>query len=123
MLILRSSKTHTKNQKPVKVEIKPDGDEDFDPIEIIQEFTNLRDNISLLSEQFFVFKGGQEVKATHFRSVLKFALERSGFANANYNCHSLRIGRARDLKKQNWTISAIKEQGRWKSSAIFKYLF
>lgn len=122
VIVLRSSKTLLPGQRPIKIQISPDGNEDFDPIQIIEEYTATRHKVDSAEEFLFAYRDGKAVSPQQFRSVLRLMLSKSGFNCLNYNCHSLRSGRARDLKKLGWSIQSIMDQGRWKSNAIFKYL-
>lgn len=122
ILIMRSSKTSLPNQKPVQIQISADGNEDFDPIVIIEEFTKSRPEVENEDEPLFIFRHRMGISPQQFRGVLKSMLNKSGFNCLNYNCHSLRSGRAKDLKKLGWLIQSIMDQGRWKSNSIFKYL-
>ena len=75
-----------------------------------------------INEPFFIFRGRQPVKPEYFRKVLNRTISDIGLKPNNYDCHSLRAGRATDLFKDNVPFQQIKVKGRWKYDAIFKYL-
>ena len=73
-------------------------------------------------DQFFVFRDGTPVRADQFRSVLKQAIEDAGLDQDNYDTHSLRIGRTKDLFAAGYSIDQIKDAGGWRSNAVYNYL-
>ena len=73
-------------------------------------------------EPFFVFGDHTPVTASQARAVLKKSLLTIGLDCTNYGMHSLRIGRATDLIKYNYSVEEVQRMGRWKSNAVFKYI-
>ena len=82
----------------------------------------IRGDYSSLTEPLFIFRDGSPVRPQHARSVLKMALKNLQLDPSLYNTHSFRIGRATDLFKKGFSLEQIKQYGRWKSNAIYKYL-
>ena len=125
MFLLRSSKTHNPGDVPQLIKItvlnKINADEQC-PFYLLRKYLEIRPERVSENEPFFIFRSGEPVTATHFRSVLKDMLKHAGFKQAAYSTSSFRTGRAGDLLKAGLSIETIKKLGRWKSNAIFKYL-
>ena len=143
LLILYSSKTHGKESlpqqikiigkkllevqdtdgKPIKAALKKSQVGSFCPVEWTKSYISLRDPILDEEEQFLVFHDGSKVKPTHLRNLLREIIKTDLNLNAKlYDTHSFRIGRATDLFKHGMPIEDIKQLGRWKSNAVYKYL-
>ena len=134
LFILRTSKTHWKNDKPQIIKISSSslklsrrlrtdtGLELPCPFKLLRRFLARRGPCRRRSEPFFIFKDRQPVKPTQFRECLKLCLKRGGFNQRNYNTHSLRLGRSCDLYKLGLSIEKIKKLGRWRTNVVFKYL-
>ena len=74
------------------------------------------------NEQLFIFQDGTNLQNFHLRNLLRSILTELHLDADLYDTHSFRIGRATDLFKYNTNIDKIKELGRWKSNAVYKYL-
>ena len=131
LLILYSSKTHSKANYPQQVKIAALMTEGKNvsltnmlscPFEILRQYLKVQGGYTDTKENFFVFKDYSPVKATHMRNTLHNCLHNLNLNDTLYNCHSLRIGRSCDLFKLGHSIDEIKKIGRWKSNAIYKYL-
>ena len=130
LFILRTSKTHWSDVSPQLVKIAsrknttaPKGQKaGYCPFKIVEEYLAVRPEILNNDEQFFVFQDNSPVKPMHMRCTLKKLLTLSGFNCKLYSCHSLRIGRASDLRKMNLSVETIKKLGRWASNSVFLYL-
>ena len=148
LLVLYSSKTHNKGDPPQKIritgvqhlqvqneqkEVTTNSDETTDrsndvqpshfcPVMWTKHFIQLRQEIYDLNEQLFVFADGSPLKAIHMRQLLRSILFQLDLDQFLYDTHSLRIGRATDLFKKNVPVDKIKQLGRWKSNAVYKYL-
>ena len=127
-LVLYSSKTHGKRNKPQSIRMDALDESDnqkllkFCPFEITREYSNIRNGYIQDDEQFFVFSDHSPVKPCHVRKVLKRALKNLNLNPAHYGTHSFRTGRATDLMKLGYQIEEIKQLGRWKSNAVYRYL-
>lgn len=121
-LLLESSKTHSKNDKPQKV-VLPQVAElpQYCPVTLLKAFMKLRESSSN-SQALFILQGGQPVTAAMFRGWMRRILKHIGLANKLYDTHSFRSGRCCDLRKLGYSLEAIKQAGRWVSSAIIVYL-
>ena len=75
-----------------------------------------------MNEQFFIFRDKSPVTARNARELLKLIIANLGLDNKNYGMHSLRIGRASDLIKYNYSLEEVKRMGHWKSNAVYKYI-
>ena len=62
------------------------------------------------------------VRPAHVRSILRRILKTINLNYRLYDTHSFRMGRATDLRKAGFSIEDIKELGRWRSNAVYKYL-
>ena len=124
LLLLYSSKTHGKGDRPQKICISLDPIHGiaYCPVEEIKKYISLRPPYKNETEQFLVFSSGAAVKPADVRKILKLILSRLGLNTNNYDTHSFRIGRATDLFKQGVEVETIKKHGRWESDAVFQYL-
>ena len=136
MFILRSSKTHSKGNKPqiVKISSKETIDKSINdfhwknnvqlpcPYSLLGEYSRVRKPCESDAENFFVFRDGSPVTATDMRKCLKKMPTIAGFDQRLYSLHSLRSGRMGDLFKLGLPIDKIKQLGHWKSNAVFRYL-
>ena len=128
LIVLYSSKTHGKDMRPQKIRITgKDMNNDlhyrhFCPFALLQNYLNLRGPYNDENEQLFIFSDGTPVLPDHVRKILRKCLENLNLNEKLYNCQSLRIGRATQLEKLGFSISEIRQIGRWRSSAVYKYL-
>ena len=133
LFILRTSKTHLEGNDPQQVKISStkrntksaDADKKIRlpcPYQLLRDYSNTRPPYQSDTDKFFVLSDGSPVKATLLRSCFREALEAEGF-NVNLYClHGIRAGHAQDLLKLGLSVESIKDLGRWKSNAFFKYL-
>ena len=135
IIFLYSSKTHGRESRPQKIKItklntyerdlkfkSEKGKKFFCPCETIQDYLRLRGDYHTINEPLLIFRDHVPVKPSNIRSVLRKMLRNLNLNDKCYNTHSLRIGRATDLMKQGYTVEQIKQKGRWKSNAVYKYL-
>ena len=73
-------------------------------------------------EGFFVFRDRSTVKPHNFRSTLKTMLTLAGFNPSMYSGQSFCSRCASDLIKLGMSVDAVKDIGRWKLNAMYKYL-
>ena len=144
LIVLHSSKTHSKGSTPQQVRIfgreqlevvinkevfrfakkyerhvKPNH---FCPFEWTRKYFSMRQKIKQDDEQVFLFSDGSPLQAQHLRSLLRRVLKNLQLEPSFYDIHSFRIGRATDLFKAGVDLDQIKDLGRWKSNAVYKYL-
>ena len=128
MLVLYSSKTHDPSSRPQKIKIsalkmnEKDRFKHFCPFNLMKRYMKLRGDYHKINENFFVFRGGNPVPQQIVRMVLSQALKNLGFDERLYQFHGIRAGRATNLHEWGFTIEQIKDIGRWKSNAIYKYI-
>ena len=128
LFILRSSKTHSKDEFPqmVKIAATPKSNclnnEETCPFMIIGDFLARRGTARNSHEQFFTFSDRSPVKPEHMHKMLCKLLIKTGYDPNSYSTHSMRIGRSCDLLKLGFSVETIKKLGRWKSNTVFKYL-
>ena len=134
LFILRTSKTHWKNVKPQLVKIsttchktchQSPGQKKKQlpcPYELLRKYAKRRGSYETDNEPFFVFSDRSPVRPEQLRRVLKTILREAGFNEHAYDTHSLRTRRTCDLYKLGISVETIKNIGRWKSNAVFKYL-
>ena len=131
MILLYSSKTHGKESRPQSVKIErnasykaklKDKKKYFCPFQSSREYLAIRGNYINESDPYFIFSDNSPVKPSHARAVFKSILIRLNLNPKNYGTHSFRIGRATDLLKRGCPIEKIKQLGRWRSNAVYKYL-
>ena len=122
-LMLYTSKTHDRSNRPQEVKIFSDGKTDkYNPVQEISKYLRIRPPYRSENEQFLVFGDNSPVLDSHVRSTLKIILKNLKLNPDLYNTHSFRIGRATDLQKTKISIDNIKKKGRWKSNAVYDYL-
>lgn len=123
-LVLRSSKTHGRGDRPQIITIPNKVDEaeiyalqgtKYCPFAILQEYLIVRGNYKQDSDQFFVFSDASAVKDSQFRTVIKATVKLAGYQNKIYSAHSFRAGRADDLRNDGIELCTIQKIGRWKS--------
>ena len=59
---------------------------------------------------------------TNIRSVLRQSIQSIGLQANAYDLHSFRIGRTSDMVKDEHSIKTVKQAGRWKSNAVYRYI-
>ena len=141
LLVLYTSKTHGLNTSPQQIKILSKGtlevrDEEelthvhstrrttgkFCPVEWCKSYIEMRQPIVDVDEQFLIFSDGSNVQPCHLRKILREILYSLDLDAKIYDTHSFRIGKATDLFKVGVTVEQIKQLGRWKSNAVYKYL-
>ena len=129
LLMLYSSKTHDHKNHPQKITITGlDGEQHvksrhyFCPFSILRTYFNMRQGYYDRDENFFVFSDHSPVYPAHLCKILRQALENLGFNPLLFNVHSLRIGHVTQMFKDGKSVDYIKDIGRWKSNAVYKYL-
>ena len=109
LLILYTSKTHSRKSKPQQVKITAleshTNKNLFCPFKTIRKFTAIRGHTYIDdSENFFIFSDDRPVSAMHVRTILKTVLTQLGLDPKFYGTHSFRIGRTTDLEKAGQNI-------------------
>ena len=128
LLVLYTSKTHGKESYPQQIKITAIPNEDvrrkkhFCPFKLLNDYMARRGDYDDLDEPFFIFGGKLPVKAAQVRKVLKICVGRLNLNPDLYDCQSFRSGMASDMARNNFSVSRIKEIGRWKSNAVYKYI-
>ena len=131
MVVLYTSKTHGEESLPQKIKITASSVEGreqylckthFCPFNIVREYMRIRGTYDTVDEQFFVFQQRIPVKPGHLRKVLRTCLINLNLEATNYDMHSWHAGCALDLIKAGFLVAEVKVFGRWKSSAVYKYL-
>ena len=130
LICLYTSKTHGRESRPQKIKIEGNFHINrnsskklyYDPYDTVQKFLEMRGDYENLNDPLFVFRDGTPVKPRNFRKLLKILLKNLNLDPNMYDTHSFRIGRATDMMKYGYSIDRIKQLGRWKSNAVYKYL-
>ena len=95
----------------------------FCPVEWAIKYIRYRPPIRHVNEQFLIFNDGTNLQAQHLRQLLRNIITNSfQLDGCLYDTHSFRIGRATDLFRAKIPVDQIKNLGRWKSNAVYKYL-
>ena len=94
----------------------------FCPFVLLNKYLKLCGNYSDIIEQLFVFSDNSPVQPIHANNLLKDCIQKLVLNPVNYSMHSLRSGRASDLIKYGYSVEQVKCMGRWKSSAVYKYI-
>ena len=130
LIILYTSKTHSKANRPQKIKIISNRSEKtgsyatrhFCPFRFLNEYIVQRGSIDEETEPFFVFRDKTPVKPEDARILLRNILTRLGLDPNLYGMHSLRAGRTSDLVNFGYSISEVRRMGRWRSNAVFRYI-
>ena len=128
VLILRSSKTHKKNQRPQKIQIVANRfrripeKSNFCPVEALRDYSNMRSKYIDANEEFFVSRDRRGLPADQVRQIMRKIIGKLGLNPMLYDTHSFRSGRATDLRKLGYSVDDVKSAGRWKSNAVYDYL-
>ena len=141
LMYLYSSKTHGKESLPQQIKILGknqlevvDNNEThkfikkyvkpgfFCPYDWTKKYIDMRPPIIDDVEQIFIYRDGTPLQAQHLRRLLRKILKHLKLDPFLYDIHSFRIGRATDLFKAGVSVDNIKQLGRWKSNAVYKYL-
>ena len=82
------------------------------PYHIIYNYLALRNKILRAQNKgLFIYRDGRPVRAQDFRFTLKRAIKSTGLDESNYDTHSLRISRAKDLQKSGMSVEDIMQMG------------
>ena len=130
LFVLRTSKTHWRDQKPQTVKInsdkkyrKSEPTSPFCPFQLLRDYLMVRRTYKHRTEPFFIFTDRSPVPSTLVRETLKETLDKAGFNKKLYNFQSFRIGRASDLVfKYNVDVQTVKKLGRWRSNVVYEYI-
>ena len=130
LIVLYSSKTHSKASRPQKIKIIANKDEKtgsyahrhFCPHTLIHNFIEVRGSYDSIHEEFFVFRDRKPVSSDNARTVLRKLIKNIGLNEKLYDMHSFCIDRSSDLVKYGYSIEEVKRMGRWKSNAVFRYI-
>ena len=134
LFILRTSKTHCLADKPQMIKISnmtkgsdmhrsgPRVLKIYSPYDLLRKYIMHRQNYLNENENFFIFYDRTAVKPYHFHTTLRGMLRISGYNENRYCCTAFHAGRASDLIKLGVSVESVKEMGRWKSNAVYKYL-
>ena len=131
LLILHSSKTHSKANQPQLVKISSKtlhrgrtvtkNDCPY-PYQLLRLYAHSHGPYHRDDNKFFVFSDGAAVHAKAIRNCFKQILKEAGYNPKLYGTHSLRAGHTCDLLKLGLSIETIKKLGQWKSNAVFHYM-
>lgn len=122
LLILRSSKTHSKGDFPHTVSVPQvvDVEEDddlYNPFKAIRDYRLRRP----AGHNFFLFQDGTPIKTYQLRKVFNQAIAKANLDREILDFHSFRVGRASDLLASAVPFHLVKKWGNWKSNSILKY--
>ena len=127
LMILYSSKTHGKESRPqqIKIHAVPTTThriKHFCPFKMVRRYMKIRGEYDYSEEPLFIWRDGSQVSSQQVRKTLRECLQNLGPDAQLYDTHSFRIGMASDMMKQNFSISQIRQKGRWRINMVFKYL-
>lgn len=107
------------SKQPFYISIQKHPDSRLCAIEAFKCYIPLRGNAP---GPLFVSKNGIPMLRGAFASILKHNLMMSGFSTDLYKGHSFRIGAATTASASGLDDAEIMKMGRWKSSAIKRYI-
>ena len=133
LIVLHSSKTHSKGDAPQEIKLVSQRQDKlqlqrircnrhFCPFAVAQNYLALRGNFTKPEEQFFVFSDKSPVVPENIRKVIKTLIAQLNLDASLYYSHSLHVGKASDMAKYRYSIEEIKRAGRWKSNAVYQYI-
>ena len=128
LLILYSSKTHDEStySQEIKIESNKQANrstaQNFCPFELTTTYYKIRGDYYTPDDQFFIFKDKSPVTPEKARKVLREMITKLSLDASLYDMQSLRIGRATDMVKFGYTVEQVQRAGRWKSSAVYRYI-
>ena len=102
LLVLFTSKTHGRGNKPQEVKITAIDSKlklHFCPFQLLRTYLKLRGDYDNSREQFFIFRDKQPVLPSHVRNMLLRVLVNLNLNPKVYGTHSFHIGRSCDLIK------------------------
>lgn len=121
---LRSSKMHSIADQPqiVSISAKPHWGRNC-PVKLITNFANFRGRQADFSAQpFFIGQDRRPITPQHFNTNLRYILHTLGLPSLLYGSHSFRVGKTTDGRIAGKSISTLKQEGRWATSTVFKYI-
>jgi len=107
------------SKKPFHLSIQKNTVLQLCAVSAIKHFMTFRGN---LSGPFFIRQDKKPLLRHQFNSMLKLHLLKSQFNVAKYKGHSFRIGAATNAHKLGYDDPTIMKMGRWKSSAMLRYI-
>ena len=130
LIILFSSKTHSKANKPQRITILGSKDISFQskynlnfcPFGLVAQYCVARSGFESEKEPFFMFQDGSDVMPSHVRITLRKILKRLGLDDRLYDTYSFRIGHGVDMFKNSVPVSEIRLAGQWHSNIVYKYI-
>ena len=131
LLILYTSKTHGGGgQYPQKIKISANdncsqyfSNRYFCPFKLTNDYLRIRGAFRDRNKQFFIFSDRLPVTAQNASTVLRQAITGIGLEVSSYGMHSFCIGRTSDLiNKFHKSLEEVTRAGRWKSSAVYRYI-
>ena len=123
LFVLYSSKTHGKESNTQKIRISSQHDLGyFCPFKLSRKYQRVRGGYICDDEPYFIFSDHTPVRPANVRCVLQNILQRLKLDKKLYGTHSFRIGRATELFRKGVSLEKIKQMGRWRSNAVYKYL-
>lgn len=121
---LHSSKTHTQADQPQIITIRehPTWGPNC-PVKLITRYANFRGRKSEYHTQpFFILQDRSPVTPQVFNTNLRHILHTLGLPSLLYGSHSFRVGKTTDGKISGKSISTLKDEGRWATSTVYKYI-
>lgn len=121
---LRSSKTHTIADQPqiITIRSQPTWGRNC-PVKLLNRFANIRGRKSDYPQQpFFILQDKTSATPQIFNTNLRFILHTLGLPSLLYGSHSFRVGKMTDGKISGKSITSLKEEGRWATSTVYKYI-
>ena len=89
------------------------------PVLTTSEFVKVRPKSA---KTLLAHMNGKDLSSFQFQAVLRKAAKHLGWPPESYSSHSFRIGAATTAAMRGESINTIMEKGRWKSSAVNKYI-
>ena len=129
--MLLTSKTHSLGDTPQVIKISSNKKQPKEkatrwsricPFKLLQNYLAHRKRYMRDDEQFFIFSDHSPVHPRHLRNILLKLLIVNKIDFTLYSVHAFHAGRSCDLLDMGVSVETIHKLGRWKSSAIYKYL-
>ena len=135
LLVLYTSKTHSKKMYPQQIKISSLKDQPdyakclvkshtfFYPFNAVRQFIDMcKSNFGGADQNFFLFSDGSPVYPHQARTMLRAAIANLNLNPKLCNCHSMHAGRATQMLRAGIPDDQIKRLGKWRSNAVYHYL-
>lgn len=91
----------------------------FCPVKALHAYLQLRPK---KAGPLFIFQDGKPISSSYFNTIIKSTITLILGSDCGYSSHSFRIGAATHCCQNGYSKETISTMGRWRSSAVNKYI-